>query len=109
MSKGAAVAAIAAAFLAAAAAWAADKAANPSPVEQAVQAHETLPMEDIIRRAKAEQPGQVQEIELEHKHGRLLYEVNLVADDGSKKELKFDAKTGELVSKKDDDEDDDDD
>ena len=108
MSKTKWVFAVTAASLVAAAAWAADSATPSGPVEKAVQARETLPMEDIIRRAKAEQPGEVREVELEHKRGQLLYEVNIVADNGARKELKFDAKTGELVSKKDDDEDEDD-
>jgi uncharacterized membrane protein YkoI len=90
-------------------AWAAESTATKGKLEQSVQARETLPMEDILQRAKAAQAGRVEEIELEHKGGRLLYEVNIAADDGAKRELKFDAKTGELISNKVDKEDEDDD
>lgn len=88
-------------------AWAAETSSTQSPVEKSVQARDTLPMEEIIQRAKAAQPGNIEEIELEHKGGRLLYEVNMAANDGAKRELKFDAKTGELISNKVDEEDDD--
>jgi uncharacterized membrane protein YkoI len=66
-------------------------------------------MEEILQRAKASQAGRIEEIELEHKGGRLLYEVNIAADDGAKRELKFDARTGELISNKVDKDDEDDD
>ena len=89
-------------------AWAAETVSTTSEVEKSVQARETLPMEDILQRAKAAQAGRVEEIELEHKGGRLLYEVNIAADDGAKRELKFDARTGELISNKVDEEEDDD-
>jgi uncharacterized membrane protein YkoI len=97
------------ASVAAMTAWAAETSSGKGEVEKAVQAREPLPMEDIMQRAKAAQAGRIEEIELEHKGGRLLYEVNIAADDGAKRELKFDAKTGELISNKVDDEDDDDD
>ena len=50
--------------------------------------------------AKAQYPGRVVETELEHKRGRYLYEIDVIGDDGMKKELKFDAKTGVLISSK---------
>jgi len=53
-----------------------------------------------LQRAKAQYPGRVVETELEHKRGRYLYEIDVIGDDGMKKELKFDAKTGVLISSK---------
>jgi uncharacterized membrane protein YkoI len=88
-----------------AAALAADNATSPVPAGKGAQSGNVLSMEDIMQRARAQQPGQIKEVELERKYGRLLYEVEMVADDGVKKELKFDAKTGELVSIKNDDDD----
>jgi uncharacterized membrane protein YkoI len=97
------------ASVAAITAWAAEPTSTTSEVEKSVQARETLPMEEIIQRAKAAQDGRIEEIELEHKGGRLLYEVNVATNDGATRELKFDAKTGELISNKVDEEDEDDD
>jgi len=59
-----------------------------------------LTLEDIVRQAQAQHPGKVVETELEHKHGRYVYEVEVVDDKGVKTELKYDAQTGELISSK---------
>ena len=59
-----------------------------------------LTLEDIVRQVQAQHPGKVVETELEHKHGRYVYEVEVVDDHGVKTELKYDAKTGELISSK---------
>ncbi|HXX11429.1 MAG TPA: PepSY domain-containing protein [Burkholderiales bacterium] len=67
-----------------------------------------LPLEEILQRVKAQYPGRVTETELERKRGRYVYEIDVVSDDGVKKELKYDAKTGELISAKVEDNDDDD-
>ena len=67
------------------------------------QTGEILPQEQILERASSRQPGEVTEIELKKKDGRYAYEVDVVDDQGVKRELTFDAKTGEfLVSEKDD-------
>jgi len=59
-----------------------------------------LTLEDIVRQVQAQHLGKVVETELEHKHGRYVYEVEVVDDQGVKTELKYDAKTGELISSK---------
>jgi uncharacterized membrane protein YkoI len=51
----------------------------------------------------------VVETELEHKHGRYVYEIDVVSNDGVKRELKYDARTGALISSKIEDNDDDED
>jgi uncharacterized membrane protein YkoI len=85
---------------AALAAVAADKAKTPADIEAAQKSGEVLPQDDIIQRAKTQQPGKITEIELDRKHGRYVYEVDVVDDQGVKTEMKFDAKTGELLSRK---------
>jgi uncharacterized membrane protein YkoI len=56
-----------------------------------------LPLEQILERARARQPGQVLETELERKHDVYVYEVEILDADGWVWELKFDARTGELI------------
>jgi uncharacterized membrane protein YkoI len=73
-------------------------------VEQSQAPKDLLTPEQIAERARRERPGTIQEIELEHKLGRHVYEVEMIGDGGAKWELKFDAKTGELLSTKADDE-----
>ena len=74
-------------------------------VESARKSGEILPQEEIIQRAKSQHPGRVTEIELEHKHGRYVYEVDVVDESSVKWELKFDAKTGDLISSEADEDD----
>lgn len=56
-----------------------------------------LPLEQILERARARQPGQVLETELERKRDVYIYEVDILDADGWVWELKFDARTGELI------------
>ena len=65
--------------------------------------------EEILERVKTQQPGRVVETELERKSGRYVYEIDVIGDDGVKKEFKYDAKTGALISSKVEDEDHDED
>jgi len=60
---------------------------------------EILPLEQIIRAAKAGQSGRVIGVELENKNGRYVYEVELLNTQGEVWELYFDATTGELVKR----------
>lgn len=56
-----------------------------------------LSLEKIVERARAEKPGEVLETELETKHGRYIYEIEILDAKGQVWELKLDAKTGTLV------------
>jgi peptidase YpeB-like protein len=58
-----------------------------------------LPRRNLAARESAI-AGQGVETELEHKHGRYVYEIEVVSDGGVKKELKYGAKTGALISSK---------
>ena len=67
------------------------------------QAGAILPLETIIERAQAVHPGRIIEVELEEKHGRYIYEIESVDKKGQVQEMKFDAKSGKLLSSKRDD------
>lgn len=56
-----------------------------------------LPLEQIIERARARQPGEILETELERKRGGYVYEIEILGSDGWVWEMKFDARTGELI------------
>jgi len=64
---------------------------------QLKEAGEVLGLEEILNRTRTQHPGRVIETELEYKGGRYVYEVELVDPQGIVRELRFDAKTGELV------------
>ncbi|EGV52663.1 hypothetical protein Rifp1Sym_ad00100 [endosymbiont of Riftia pachyptila (vent Ph05)] len=62
------------------------------------QAGEILPLKTILERLQ--QPGQILEVELEHKQGRLVYELELLDEQGRVWEFYFDAASGEMIKKK---------
>jgi uncharacterized membrane protein YkoI len=103
------VAAVAALLGGSAVTWADKKNKDALDAAKLQQSGEILPKETILERAKAQKPGKVVEAELERKHGRYVYEIDVLGDDGVKTELKYDAKTGELLSSKVENDDDDDD
>ena len=63
-----------------------------------------LPFEQLVDRALKRYPGsRLLEVELEKKHGRYVYEIELLTTQGVVRELKFDARKGELFEDKEDD------
>ena len=64
---------------------------------------EILPLEAILEKAKTVRAGKVLEAELEKKNGGYIYEIEIIADDGSIWELKYDAKTATLLSQEEED------
>jgi len=58
---------------------------------------EILPLEQILIKAKARQPGRVIEVELENEDGRHVYEVVFLNEQGEVWEVYFDAVSGEFV------------
>ncbi|MCG3201497.1 MAG: hypothetical protein NFCOHLIN_01367 [Gammaproteobacteria bacterium] len=58
-----------------------------------------LPLEEIVARASKDAPGQLIEAELDEENGRYVYELE-VADraTGRVTELRYDARSGELLA-----------
>lgn len=57
-----------------------------------------LPLEKILQAATQLHPGRVVEVELQKEHGLLIYELELVDEQGQVWEMKIDAKDGKLLS-----------
>jgi uncharacterized membrane protein YkoI len=57
-----------------------------------------LPLEKIVAAAKAVKPGEILETELERKHERYVYEVEILDARGQVWEVKLDAKSGKLIA-----------
>ena len=55
-----------------------------------------LPLETILQKLPPDS-GKVLEVELEHEHGQLVYEIELLNSDGRVKEYLFNAMDGELL------------
>ncbi|TAJ96489.1 MAG: hypothetical protein EPO39_20185 [Candidatus Manganitrophaceae bacterium] len=68
--------------------------------KQLKEAGEILPLERIVEMAKKDRSGQLLEAKLKEKKGRLIYELELLDKEGIVWELKYDAKSGELLKEK---------
>lgn len=66
----------------------------------AVQAGEVKPLREVLEIVEAQFTGQMLEAELERKHGRWLYEIKVLAPDGSIMKLYYDASALDLVRAK---------
>jgi len=60
---------------------------------ESVNAGYFVPLETIIKHARSRHPGRVVEVELEDDE----YEIEILRGDGTKVELEYDARTGELL------------
>lgn len=56
-----------------------------------------ITIEEAIRIARQQVPGEVVKVELERKGPRLIYEVDIVTSQGVKYEVEMDARTGEVL------------
>ena len=62
-----------------------------------------LSLEVILQKLQAHYPGKVLEVELEQKTGQIIYEVEILGQNGVVRELYVDAKTGDVLRSKVDD------
>ncbi len=65
-----------------------------------LQSGEVLPLEIILEKLRPRYLGKVLEVELEQKSGKIIYEVEILAEDGVVHELYIDAKTGDVLRSK---------
>lgn len=62
------------------------------------EAGEIVALEIILKNARQIQQGKILEAELETENGKLIYEIELLTQNGTVFELLFDAKTGTHLS-----------
>ena len=62
-----------------------------------------LPLQQILQRLEKVQPGQILEVELEREHGLLIYEIELLDDQGRVWEFELDAASGEILEREEED------
>jgi uncharacterized membrane protein YkoI len=64
-----------------------------------LESGEILSLEQILVNVRAEYPGRPLEVKLEQKKDALIYEIELLDDDGKVWELELDAASGELLKR----------
>jgi uncharacterized membrane protein YkoI len=60
---------------------------------------EILPLQQILDYLGQEQVGRVLEVELEQVHGRYIYEIELLGEDGRVLGYEIDATTGKIIGR----------
>lgn len=68
--------------------------------QELVKSGKILPLAIILQRLNKLEQGHILEVELERKKKRLVYEIELVNEQGIVIEYIFDAKTGDLIKEK---------
>ena len=63
---------------------------------------EVLPLEQLVEGLGLGPGARILEVETEHEHGRLLYEIEYVESDGRVYEALVDARTGEVLEREED-------
>ena len=89
---------LAAALLCGVAAVGADEAEHDR-VRELVESGAIRPLEEVVDTVTARYPGRLLEVELEREEGRLVYEIELVTEDGEYIEVLVDAETGEVLGR----------
>ena len=67
-----------------------------------LESGDILPLESILKSIRQKFSGKIIEIELEHKDEHLVYEVEILGEDGVIREAYINAKTGQLIELKED-------
>ena len=69
---------------------------------QLMKQGDVLPLEAILKKLP-DTGGRILEVELEHEHGQLVYEVEIINPGGQVKEYLLDARTGKLLREEEED------
>lgn len=72
----------------------ADPAMDHGTIRDLVEAGEILPLEEILRRHQGRIHGRILDLEVEHEHGRVVYEIEYMGEDGVIHEAYIDAAEG---------------
>jgi len=78
------------------------KPSQHDAVREAVKRGEVLPLPQVLDIVEQRLPGEVLEVELEHEHQQLIYEIKVLAESGRIRKIKIDARSGDVRSIEDD-------
>jgi uncharacterized membrane protein YkoI len=63
----------------------------------AVRKSKIMPLTAILEIVTKREPGTVMEVELETRDGKLIYRIEVLADNGRRREIKLDARNGTVL------------
>lgn len=70
---------------------------------RAVELRQALPLARILEIAQGAVPGEIIEVELDHEHDRLIYEVDILTQTGRLRQVEIDAQSGAVLEVEDED------
>lgn len=70
---------------------------------RAVELRQALPLTRIMEIAQHAVPGEIVKVELDTKHDRLIYEIDILTQTGRLREVELDAETGAVLEVEDED------
>lgn len=70
---------------------------------RAVELRQALPLTRIFEIAQGAVPGEIIEVELDHDHDRLIYEVDILTQTGRLRQVEIDAQSGAVLEVEDED------
>lgn len=76
--------------------WA-DRDIKPETVRAWVEAGKILSFEEIFQLNKSHLSGEILDLEVEKKHGRIVYEIEKLKENGEVSEVYIDAVTGQFL------------
>ena len=75
----------------------ADNGSDHDRARKALEAGDILPLRTILDRTESVYPGQVLEVELEHKDKLWIYEIKILQSSGLVVKLKINARDGSVI------------
>lgn len=70
---------------------------NPEQIREMVRQGRILPLQTLLEKHSALTQGRLLDLEVESEHGRILYELEFLRENGVVVELVIDAENGELL------------
>lgn len=74
-----------------------DREPDADTIREWVEAGKVLPLEELLERHRERIPGRLLDLEVEREHGRIVYELEVVDEQGQVHEIYLDAQTGEWL------------
>ena len=73
------------------------KHADQDEARDAVRKGKIMPLTAILEIVTKREPGTVMEVELETKNGKLTYRLEVLTDSGRRREIRLDARNGDVL------------
>ena len=74
-----------------------ERHSDQDEARDAVRKGKIMPLTAILEIVAKREPGTVMEVELETKRGKLIYQLEVLTDSGRRREIRLDARNGDVL------------